>query len=165
MAGKLTASFSNRVATRRHTLSQPMHRSAASKLVAALGITALIVRRLQRRRTRWGRVEGNGDAGMTWTAALGRLFAAYALLTAVYIVLENRRPQATLAWMLVLFSLPGLGLLVYVLVGRDRKAFAKQGKLLRQDPEANAKPPCRGSWRAGTRRSRGWKARAPAARS
>jgi hypothetical protein len=31
-------------------------------------------------------------------------------------------------------------LLVYVLFGRDRKAFAKQSKLLRQDLEANAKP-------------------------
>jgi cardiolipin synthase len=42
--------------------------------------------------------------------------------------------------MLVLLSFPGLGLLVYVLFGRDRKAFAKQSKLLRQDLEANAKP-------------------------
>ena len=39
------------------------------------------------------------DAGMTWTAAFGWLSAGYALLTGVYIVLENRRPQATCAWM------------------------------------------------------------------
>jgi cardiolipin synthase len=77
---------------------------------------------------------------MTWTAFLGWFFAAYALLMGIYIILENRRPQATLAWMLVLFSFPGVGLLVYVLFGRDRKAFAKQSKLLRQDLEANAKP-------------------------
>ena len=77
---------------------------------------------------------------MTWTVFLGWFFAAYALLMGIYIVLENRRPQATLAWMLVLLSFPGLGLLVYVLFGRDRKAFAKQSKLLRQDLEANAKP-------------------------
>ena len=86
------------------------------------------------------RAAGKGGGAMTWTAALGWLFAAYALLTGVYIVLENRRPQATLAWMLVLFSLPGLGLLAYLLFGRDRKAFAKQGKLLRQDLAANAEP-------------------------
>ena len=77
---------------------------------------------------------------MSWAAALGWLFAAYALAMSVYIILENRRPQATLAWMLVLFFLPGLGILVYVLFGRDRKAFAKQSRLLRQDLEATAKP-------------------------
>lgn len=77
---------------------------------------------------------------MTWTAIIGWAFAAYALLTGIYIVLENRRPQATLAWMLALFFLPGIGLLTYVLFGRNRKAFAKQSKLLRQDLEGNAKP-------------------------
>ena len=77
---------------------------------------------------------------MTWMTVFGWLFAGYALLMALYIVTENRRPQATLAWMLVLFSLPGVGLLIYVLFGRDRKAFAKRSRLLRQDLEANAKP-------------------------
>src|SRR3954463_7235931 len=66
--------------------------------------------------------------------------ALYALMTGVYLISENRRPQATLAWMLVFVSLPGLGLIAYVLFGRNRKAFAKQSKLLRQDLEANAKP-------------------------
>jgi cardiolipin synthase len=64
----------------------------------------------------------------------------YALATGIYLISENRRPQATLAWMLGLIFLPGIGLLAYVLFGRDRKAFAKQSKLLRQDLEANAKP-------------------------
>ena len=64
----------------------------------------------------------------------------YALATGIYLDSENRRPQATLAWMLVFFFLPGIGLLVYVLFGRNRKAFAKQSKLLRQDLEANANP-------------------------
>jgi cardiolipin synthase len=42
--------------------------------------------------------------------------------------------------MLVFVFLPGAGILVYVLFGRDRKAFARQSRLLRQDLEANAKP-------------------------
>jgi cardiolipin synthase len=63
-----------------------------------------------------------------------------ALATGVFIIAENRRPQATLAWMLVLFFAPGFGLLIYVLFGRDRKAFSKQSKLLRQDLQANALP-------------------------
>jgi len=66
--------------------------------------------------------------------------ALYALATGIYLIAENRRPQATLAWMLVFLFLPGIGLLLYVLFGRNRKAFAKQSKLLQQDLEQNAKP-------------------------
>jgi cardiolipin synthase len=77
---------------------------------------------------------------MTWTAALGWLFAGYMLLTGMYIVLENRRPQATLAWMLLFFSLPGIGLVIYVLFGRDRKAFSRERQLARQHLEGTATP-------------------------
>ena len=42
--------------------------------------------------------------------------------------------------MLGLFFLPGLGLVAYVLFGRDRKAFAEQRTLLRQDLEGNSRP-------------------------
>jgi cardiolipin synthase A/B len=74
--------------------------------------------------------------GTILTMSLG----LYALGTGIYLISENRRPQATVAWMLGLFFLPGIGLAAYVLFGRDRKAFAKQRQLLRQDLEANAKP-------------------------
>jgi cardiolipin synthase A/B len=53
------------------------------------------------------------------------------MVTGVFLVLENRRPQATLAWMLVFFVAPGIGLLIYLLFGRDRKAFSKESELLR----------------------------------
>lgn len=77
---------------------------------------------------------------MTWTAALGWFFAAYALLTGMFILLENRRPQATLAWMLLFLTLPGIGLVIYALFGRDRKAFSRQSKLARQNLEGTAAP-------------------------
>ena len=77
---------------------------------------------------------------MTWTATLGWAFTAYALLTGFYIALENRRPQATLAWMLLFLLLPGAGLAVYLLFGRDRKAFSRERELARQDLRANAAP-------------------------
>jgi cardiolipin synthase A/B len=66
--------------------------------------------------------------------------ALYALATGVFIIMENRRPQATMAWMLVFFFVPGIGLLVYIFFGRDRKAFSKQSRLLMQDLEADARP-------------------------
>ena len=75
---------------------------------------------------------------------LGSLLAAalalYALAAAGFIILENRRPQATMAWMLVFIFAPGIGLLVYVLFGRDRKAFSRQSRLLMQDLAPNARP-------------------------
>jgi cardiolipin synthase len=77
---------------------------------------------------------------MSWTAALGWFFAAYALLTGIFILLENRRPQATLAWMLLFLTLPVIGLAVYALFGRDRKAFSRQRKLARQNLQGTAAP-------------------------
>lgn len=77
---------------------------------------------------------------MTWTAALGWFFAGYALLTGVFILLENRRPQATFAWMLLFLVLPVIGLVVYMLFGRDRKAFSRQRKLARQNLQGTAAP-------------------------
>lgn len=77
---------------------------------------------------------------MTWSAAVGWFFAAYALLTGIFILLENRRPQATLAWMLLFLTLPGIGLAIYALFGRDRKAFSRQRKLARQNLQGTAAP-------------------------
>jgi cardiolipin synthase len=68
---------------------------------------------------------------------LTTLLALYALVTGVFLISENRRPQATLAWMLVLVFAPGIGLLIYFLFGRDQKAFSKRSKLLRQDLRAD----------------------------
>jgi cardiolipin synthase len=64
----------------------------------------------------------------------------YALVMTVFLISENRRPQATLAWILVFVFAPVIGGLIYILFGRDRKAFSKQRRLLRQDLEANALP-------------------------
>jgi cardiolipin synthase A/B len=52
------------------------------------------------------------------------------------IFMENRSPQSTLAWLLVLIFIPGIGVMIYVLFGRDvrRKkkisTFSEQEKLL-----------------------------------
>ena len=73
-------------------------------------------------------------------AVLTGTLALYALVATSFIILENRRPQGTLAWLLVFFFAPGIGLLVYVLFGRDRKAFSKQTRLLMQDLQEDARP-------------------------
>jgi cardiolipin synthase len=66
--------------------------------------------------------------------------ALYALAGAVFLISENRRPQATLAWMLVFIFLPGIGLLIYLLFGRNEKAFSKRSKLLLQELKPKALP-------------------------
>jgi cardiolipin synthase len=65
-------------------------------------------------------------------------FSVYALVAIIFLISENRRPQASLAWALAFFFMPGLGLLIYILFGRDWKAFSKQRQLLLQDLKANA---------------------------
>jgi cardiolipin synthase len=71
---------------------------------------------------------------------LTTVLSLYALATGIFLVSENRSPQATLAWMLAFILAPGLGVLIYFLFGRDGKAFSKQSELLRQDLAANALP-------------------------
>lgn len=66
--------------------------------------------------------------------------ALFILVTVLFLVSENRRPQETLAWALAFIFAPGFGALAYVLFGRGRKAFSKQTTLLLQDLEGNARP-------------------------
>jgi cardiolipin synthase len=68
------------------------------------------------------------------------LISLYGLAVGVFLILENRRPQATLAWLLVFFFAPGIGVLIYLFFGRDGKAFSKRRRLLMQDLESNALP-------------------------
>jgi cardiolipin synthase len=76
------------------------------------------------------------DLGTILTVSL----TLYVLVAGVFLVLENRRPQATLAWLLAFVLAPGVGVLAYVLFGRSRKAFSRQSKLLRQELEPTARP-------------------------
>lgn len=50
-----------------------------------------------------------------WAVAAG--LAIYAGYIAMYLLLQRRSPQATLAWLLLLAFLPGLGLCFYYLIG------------------------------------------------
>jgi cardiolipin synthase len=96
---------------------------------------------------------------------LSAALVIYALLATGFIIFENRRPQATLAWILVFFFAPGIGLLIYILFGRDRKAFSRQSRLLRQNLEATAGPSSRRCCPARMQKSPGSRAAAPAAGS
>ncbi len=69
-----------------------------------------------------------------WThISLSVLVALYALTVAAFMVLENRSPQLTFAWLLLFYLVPVVGIFIYFMFGRDHRAFSRQNKLLRQE--------------------------------
>ena len=54
---------------------------------------------------------------VSWTTVLTILLGAYALAVAAFLILENRSPQSTFAWLFLLLVFPLGGLLIYVMVG------------------------------------------------
>jgi cardiolipin synthase len=73
---------------------------------------------------------------MTPTIILQILFGAYVIATATFLISENRAPKSSFAWMLLFIVLPGLGVLVYLFVGRGYKAFVRKFRVTEQDAPA-----------------------------
>lgn len=68
------------------------------------------------------------------------LWLAYICSAAVFLILQNRRPQGALAWMLSFMLLPVVGPILYILFGRDRKGFSRARILARQEPRSEIAP-------------------------
>ena len=66
---------------------------------------------------------------LSWTMVLTALVSAYALGIAIFLILENRSPQSTFAWLFLLLLFPLGGLLIYVMFGRDRHVFSRERTL------------------------------------
>lgn len=49
------------------------------------------------------------------------LFIIYAIVSVIIIVLERKRPEKTIAWLLVFVLLPPIGLIFYIFLGRNWK--------------------------------------------
>lgn len=59
------------------------------------------------------------------------LFTVTTLLVSILIILDNRSPTRTMAWLLALIFLPGVGMFLYLYIGqnhRKRKTFTKKRK-------------------------------------
>jgi len=56
----------------------------------------------------------------------------YTVVTGAFIILENKSPAKTLAWLLAFLALPVLGVLLYLLFGREYRPFSRERKLLQQ---------------------------------
>lgn len=72
---------------------------------------------------------GQIAGGVSWVALLAILVAAYTLSVAVFLILENRSPQSTFAWLFLLVVFPLGGLLIYASFGRSRHAFSRRRTL------------------------------------
>ena len=60
------------------------------------------------------------------------MFTLYALVVSIFLILENRSPQSTFAWIFFFLLVPGIGLLIYLFVGRGWRAFSREDELTRQ---------------------------------
>lgn len=58
---------------------------------------------------------------------------AYAVITGGFIVLENKSPTKTLAWLLSFLALPVVGVAIYFLFGREYRPFSRERKLMQQE--------------------------------
>lgn len=65
---------------------------------------------------------------LLWWAAL-----LYALTVGLFIMLENKSSEKTLAWLLAFLFLPVVGVVIYLMFGRDYHPFSRQRRLLQQE--------------------------------
>jgi cardiolipin synthase A/B len=63
-----------------------------------------------------------GTIGSIVTVSL----TVWALVALIFLVSENRRPQATPAWMLVFFFVSGVGLVIYVASETSSSAYRRR---------------------------------------
>ena len=68
---------------------------------------------------------GQTVAGISWVGLGALLVTLYAIAVAVFLILENRSPQSTFAWLFLLILVPLGGIAIYALFGRGRHAFSR----------------------------------------
>jgi len=67
----------------------------------------------------------------TLSQIISILFAIYIVIVAGIILLDNRSPQSTFAWLFLMLTFPILGFFIYILFGRGYKAFSRENRLER----------------------------------
>jgi cardiolipin synthase A/B len=69
------------------------------------------------------------STGITLSEIFSVLVVVYVVIVLVVILLDNRSPQSTFAWMFLMLSFPILGFLIYIMFGRGYKAFSHENQL------------------------------------
>ncbi len=63
----------------------------------------------------------------------GILIFLYIVAAAIYIIMENRSPQSTFAWLLLFIALPIVGLMIYIFFGHGWRAFSQEKEIARHE--------------------------------
>lgn len=63
---------------------------------------------------------------------LGIFMALYIVAAAVFIIMENRTPQSTFAWLFLFITFPVMGIIVYIFFGHGWRAFSQEKTIARQ---------------------------------
>ena len=66
---------------------------------------------------------------ITLSQFLSILFVIYIIIVVGVIILDNRSPQSTFAWLFLMFSFPILGFILYIMFGRGYKAFSHENQM------------------------------------
>ncbi|MDZ4168067.1 MAG: cardiolipin synthase [Coriobacteriia bacterium] len=75
----------------------------------------------------------------SWPSITVAILVMYWIAVTVVVITDEREPTETLAWLLVLFAFPGVGLLFYFLFGRNWKKIAQRSAWMK-DIFALARP-------------------------
>ncbi|MEX1018642.1 MAG: phospholipase D-like domain-containing protein [Litorilinea sp.] len=61
-------------------------------------------------------------------------YVIYAVGAAIFIILDNRQPTSTFAWLFLFILLPLVGVGIYILFGREMRPFSRRSRLARLSP-------------------------------
>ncbi len=70
---------------------------------------------------------------MTWYLMFRLIYIAYAIGVTVFLLMDRRNPQSTIAWLFFLLTFPVISVVIYILTGRSWKAFSRQNVYIRKN--------------------------------
>jgi cardiolipin synthase A/B len=73
---------------------------------------------------------------LTVGSILWGIYFVYMIISAIYIITENRPPAVTMAWLLSFLALPIIGVLIYFFFGRTVQFFNPRIRLLEQTTDS-----------------------------
>jgi cardiolipin synthase len=63
----------------------------------------------------------------------GIVLVLYLIAAAIYIIMENRTPQSTFAWLFLFITFPIVGVIIYIFFGHGWRAFSQEQTIARQE--------------------------------
>ena len=60
------------------------------------------------------------------------VYYIFLVITAIYLLLDNREPSSTIAWLILFILFPVMGFIVYIFFGRSWRRTRTKGQLVHQ---------------------------------